>query len=181
MAIISFLTCSLIYNWYIEAYSGNIEQCGFLGNAYITGDAAFQKDRARGEHLLQQSCERSDSFSCYMLGMYYQDGLYVEKDYAKAETFYMKAYYGIGSNSKDAPGKLYELANAYLEQGETDQAMRIFKKTCDWGEMYSCRNLGSRYQVGDGVPKDMEEAKQYLSKGCSIGDQWECDELKWMR
>jgi len=116
-----------------------------------------------------------------MLGMYYQDGLYVERDYAKAETFYTKAYYGNGSNSKDALGELYNLANAYLGQGDTDQALRIFKKACDWGEEFSCRNLGSRYQSGDGVPEDWEKAKQYFSKGCSIGDQWECDQLKWMR
>jgi serine/threonine protein kinase len=181
LAIISFLACSLIYYSYFGAYSGNVGRSEFLGLAYMEGDEGFRKDYARGEHLLQQSCDGGDSLGCYMLGMYYQDGLYVERDYAKAETFYTKAYYGNGSNSKDALGELYNLANAYLGQGDTDQALRIFKKACDWGEEFSCRNLGSRYQSGDGVPEDWEKAKQYFSKGCSIGDQWECDQLKWMR
>jgi serine/threonine protein kinase len=181
VALILFLACSLIFYLYIGAYSGNINQRGILGMAYFNGDDEFQKDRARGEHLLQESCDEGDSQSCIFLGFAYQYGQYVEKDYAKAEAFFIKAY----SGNEDYPKSetLMDYRSLAFDYSGVDMghAVSMFNKACDWGDEQSCVQLGYLYENGTDVPQDMEKAKQYVGKSCSMGNKSACDKFKWMR
>jgi len=47
-------------------------------------------------------------------------------------------------------------------------AVSMFNKACDWGDERSCVQLGYIYENGTDVPQDMEKAKQYFSKSCSM-------------
>jgi hypothetical protein len=51
-------------------------------------------------------------------------------------------------------------------------------KACDGGDAAGCTSLGLLYSEGEGVGKDTEKARQLLIKGCSMGDQTGCDQLK---
>jgi len=182
VAMISFAGCCLILYSYIGAYSGNFGQGANLGEEYLQGDGTFLKDRVRGEYLLRKLCDEGDSQSCYSLGMDYQYGLYVEKDYAKAEILFIKAYNGNGNYPKtDILSDYRLLAYDYLVKEDSAHAVSMFNKACDWGDTESCRELGSIYENGTDVSQDMEKAKQYFSKSCSMGNKSSCDEFKWMR
>jgi serine/threonine protein kinase len=174
IALISILVCILNFYFYIGAYSGNLNQRGSLGMAYFNGDDEFQKDRARGEHLLQESCDEGDSQSCIFLGFAYQYGRYVEKDYAKAEAFFIKAY----SGNEDYPKSetLMDYRSLAFDYSGVDMghAVSMFNKACDWGDELSCVQLGYLYENGTDVPQDLEKAKQIFSKSCSMGYQWTC-------
>jgi hypothetical protein len=34
------------------------------------------------------------------------------------------------------------------------------------------------YRAGHGVPKDLAHGRELLQKGCDMGDQWGCNEVK---
>jgi len=45
------------------------------------------------------------------------------------------------------------------------------------GDPYGLRRMGERYQDGDGVPKDLAKARDYLSQAATAGDPSAADEL----
>ena len=45
------------------------------------------------------------------------------------------------------------------------------------GDPYGLRRMGERYRDGDGVPKDMTVARDYLSRAAAAGDPFAADEL----
>ena len=48
------------------------------------------------------------------------------------------------------------------------------------GDASGCGNLGIVYYQGDGVKKDINAAKNYSKKACSMGVQDGCDNYKMM-
>ncbi len=113
--------------------------------------------------------------------MNYQYGLYVEKDYAKAEAFFIKAYNGNGDYPKSEALMAYRSLAFDYSGVDMGHAVSMFNKACDWGDERSCVQLGYIYENGTDVTQDMEKAKQYFSKSCSMGNKSACDEFKWMR
>ena len=49
---------------------------------------------------------------------------------------------------------------------------------CDQGMYLACVSLGTKYLAGNGVAKDATKARYYLDKGCTMGNQFGCDQLK---
>jgi len=62
--------------------------------------------------------------------------------------------------------------------------MAMYTKACDMKYGLGCTNVGDLYKDGKGVPRDLEKAKPYYEKGCSLGDNEDengddaCDRLK---
>jgi hypothetical protein len=141
----------------------------------------FLKDSVRGENLLRKSCDGGDSLGCRFLGIAYQYGNQVKKDYAKAETFFIKAYSGNEDYPKSETLMDYRsLAFDYCSD-DMPHAVSMFNKACDWGDEQSCVQLGYLYENGTDVPQNLEKSKQYFSKSCSMGNKSACDKFKWMR
>ena len=181
IAMISILICTLNFYFYIGAYSGNIGQSTSLDIEYYEGDGLFLKDSVRGENLLRKSCDGGDSLGCRFLGIAYQYGNQVKKDYAKAETFFIKAYSGNEDYPKSETLMDYRsLAFDYCSD-DMPHAVSMFNKACDWGDEQSCVQLGYLYENGTDVPQNLEKSKQYFSKSCSMGNKSACDKFKWMR
>jgi TPR repeat protein len=55
-----------------------------------------------------------------------------------------------------------------------------YSKACEGGDANGCSFLGDYYRAGIGVAKDPDKARQFLTKGCNMGDQVGCDWLKKM-
>jgi TPR repeat protein len=61
------------------------------------------------------------------------------------------------------------------------EAASLYAKACADGNAVSCSNLGNYYRLGIGVEQDSAKARQFLTKGCGMGNQWGCDRLKEMQ
>jgi len=68
--------------------NGESEACFNLATIYETGDASVQNN-AKALDYYKQACDAGYSLACNNLGILYGDGL--EKDYARAETYFDKA------------------------------------------------------------------------------------------
>lgn len=123
--------------------------------------------------LYDQTCAAGNIYDCDRLGFMYMNGLGVTKDTARAELLETKACDG---------GNPYGCGNlGFLEQTvEQDyaKAFQHYSKACNARHARSCSNLGFLHEGGKGVPVDIGKAKSFYSKGCSLGDQWGCEQNK---
>ena len=58
------------------------------------------------------------------------------------------------------------------------QAMKLFDKACEGGDMRGCASLGGMYYYGDGVEQSYSKALKLLQKACNGGDMISCETLK---
>jgi hypothetical protein len=67
----------------------------------------------------------------------------------------------------------YQAVNLVL-QGRYAQAIPLYQRACDEGEMESCRNLGVIYEQGQGVPRSKWRALELYRKACQGGNTASC-------
>ena len=65
-------------------------------------------------------------------------------------------------------------------QKRYEEAMPLYQKACDGGEMAGCANLGVLYESGNGVPQDFERARVLYQKACDGGEMAGCASLSGM-
>ena len=75
----------------------------------------------------------------------------------------------------------YTIANEYLAgvygENKTNEAIKLYEKTCSISCADSCTGLGLLYFDGIKVDKDLEKSKEFLSNGCELGSQYGCMKL----
>jgi len=64
---------------------------------------------------------------------------------------------------------------------DASRAANFYSRACTLNFPNGCSNLGNLYRQGLGVPKNLVLARQLLTKGCSMGNQFGCDKLKLMQ
>ena len=82
------LVAKMIFFYGQSCDNGESEACFNLATIYETGDASV-KNNAKALEYHNQACDAGYSLACNNLGILYGDGL--EKDYARAETYFDKA------------------------------------------------------------------------------------------
>lgn len=70
-----------------------------------------------------------------------------------------------------------EIANA-KKQAVADKVLKSNQDLADKGDAYGLLRMGERYRDGDGVPKDLTKARDYLTKAAASGSVTAADELK---
>jgi hypothetical protein len=129
---------------------GNAGACNRLGSMNESGEGVA-KDPARAAGLYDQACEGGDINGC-----------------SNEEGHYSKACEGGDANGCSNIDRLLK------------QEFTIYSKACEGGDANGCSFLGDYYRAGIGVAKDPDKARQFLTKGCNMGDQVGCDWLKKM-
>jgi hypothetical protein len=64
------------------------------------------------------------------------------------------------------------------KKAATDKVVKFNQDAADKGDAYGLMRMGERYRDGDGVPKDLAKAKDYLTKAAAAGSPTAADELK---
>jgi len=64
------------------------------------------------------------------------------------------------------------------KQAVTDKVLKNNQDLADKGDPYGLLRMGERYRDGEGVPKDLTKASDYLQKAAAAGDPTAADELK---
>jgi TPR repeat protein len=64
------------------------------------------------------------------------------------------------------------------KQTVVDKVVKYNQDLADKGDEYGLLRMGERYRDGDGVPKDLAKAKDYLTRAAAAGSPTAADELK---
>lgn len=127
-------------------------KCGKCGKARDTLTRLAQNGHAKSQTLL---------------GIFYEEGVGIEKNTAKAISWYEKA---AGKGLREAENRLGHL---YLfgEEAFRDPKKAVFwlEKAADHEVMEAQKDLGSLYLHGDLVTKNHEKAVQYLRRAVGHG------------
>jgi len=147
----------------------NPEDCTNLGIEYLWG-FVLKQDRMKGVELLTKGCDGADPIGCLSLGK-----LYADDNPSKA----------VALLERSCELQLGEgcLASAYAHEYPSAGNMNIaevikwYQKGCDTGNGTSCNNLGTKYLVGIGVPKDELKALELFEKSCTLQESIGCFNL----
>jgi TPR repeat protein len=117
-------------------------------------------------------CEKGAGASCYKLGGMYQAGTSgVEKNGTRAVEFYLKACdRGNALACNDAGAAINGTASA----ADIPRVAELYRKGCTLGDLYACGNLGSLYEQGRGVTKNLAQAVELLNRACTGGAFFSC-------
>lgn len=120
----------------------------------------------------EAACESGYDVGYFNLARCYKNGNGVKEDKNKAIDLYERAYALRGSVSGRSA---LQIGYIYDENGEYEEANEWYKKSGEAGFDWGWYSLGTKYQEGKGVSKDMGKAiecyrKAYELKGDTAGD-----------
>jgi hypothetical protein len=108
--------CSKIFNWFEGRMTDNLIIKYYIGNFYLEG-RGVKKNKEKGIKLIKETEDSEDknikfTENLILLGNWYRDGMYVDKDINKAGELYSKAL-SISNDYDDSVDKLTELIKNY--------------------------------------------------------------------
>lgn len=112
--------------------------------------------------LLQQAADSGSAKSMSQIGLMYQAGQGVRRDFGEAMIWYRKAADTDGRMGLNSIGWLYH--NGWGVNKDDTEALRLFRKAADAGNGIAMTNIGSAYLEGWGVPRDPVEAMKWTQK-----------------
>jgi hypothetical protein len=105
----------------------------------------------------------------FNVGLMYDSGQGVARDYAQAVIWYRKAANQGLAPAQNNLGSLYE--NGQGVARDYAQAMSWFRKAADQGYAVAQSNVGEMYEKGLGVPKDIAQATVWYEKAAELGNE----------
>ncbi|MGA2960939.1 MAG: RodZ domain-containing protein [Candidatus Korobacteraceae bacterium] len=126
---------------------------------------------------LKRRAQQGDSSAQTSLGMKYQNGEGVQKDYAEAARWFRKAAEQGNASGQNNLGVMYLSGRGVAKNNA--EAVHWFHKAADQGSSMGQYNLGVMYRNGRGVPRDDTEALRWYRKAADQGNKFGQDSLGW--
>jgi hypothetical protein len=121
----------------------------------------------RAAQLYRRACDGSHAPACSQLANLYFSGAGVPQDRVIARDLWKRACSG-----GDAYGCIQQANNE-----SPDAAAVLLRRSCDAGSQQACGNLGSAYETGHGVPRDLAIAAALYKRACEGDGYSSCDAL----
>jgi serine/threonine protein kinase/TPR repeat protein len=157
--------------------------CFDLGITFNFGSGVV-KDYPRAATFYSKACSAGNGDGCNSLGQMYFGGLGVNQDYSRAAAYYIKACDAGDSLGCSGAANMYT-DGKFVPEDDSRAAelyatgLSIDSKDCNAGKYMLCTFVADEYENGFyGISKDIEKAKQFYRKGCSMGSKLSCDKLK---
>ena len=110
--------------------------------------------------LFHQLADEGDAEAMFIIGCYYDDGIWIKKSMKKAVEYYQK------SAALNCSGGQYNLGIHYLRgtgiEKNMVKAFELFQKASKQGHIDALFKLSECYREGKGVEKDLMKAKEYF-------------------
>jgi TPR repeat protein len=151
-------------------------ECATLGLRYETGSGVAQ-DFTRAIEYYRAGCKARVVKSCGHLGSILMLRGTTEREYTEAIAPLRVACdsgYPIACSNL---GTAYALGRGGLPKDDR-HALALFVKACDMENAIACTLAGITYIAGTGIPRDTARAFEYLHKGCRLGDDKACQDMK---
>ena len=107
-----------------------------------------------------------DSKRYYDLGLKFDKGQGVTKNYEKAIGFYRMACDGGNALGCNNLGRMYKEYPGTYEKFKNEKAIKFYRMACDGGNALGCNNLGVMFKRGLGTKKDYEKAARFYKMAC---------------
>ena len=133
----------------------------FTISVFAVSDESIQK--------LKEKAQAGDAISQCKLGVHYECGKGVEKNYTEAAFWYRKSAEQGLAVSRAFLGKLY--MNGRGVPKDYVEAVKWFRIAAEQGSDIGQENLGFCYHFGRGVPEDCEMAVKWYTKAAFQGNQ----------
>ena len=128
-------------------------------------------DYEQAAKYIKKAARMGEILAQYSLAEYYEKGIGVQQDYAKAAQLYEKVarsrkpgvFYGMPKTPHCAAayalGRLHE--EGLLPNSSMEEAVKWYKRSAELGEAEACLKLAEMYLEGRGVPQDYLESLHY--------------------
>jgi hypothetical protein len=113
--------------------------------------------------------------ACYTLGVRFQVGEDVPRDYEVARRLFAHACEGGDSYACNGLGRLYE--NGHGVERDAERALALYHRACDAEDWPVCYYIGYLHAHGRLVPEDASIASQYYRRACDHGYENACRAL----
>lgn len=144
------------------ADNGNVEALTKLSNAYEYELFGLKKDKTKIISLTRKAADKGDGYAMYVLGTYYLEGNFIEKNESEARKWFQKA---ADKGNRSAMGTLgLNYLNGDGVPKDYAKAAVWLKKAAVKGDYRSMSAIGMMYYKGQGVAKNYAEAAKWLQQ-----------------
>ena len=144
-----------------------------LSKCYILGIGTEKSEKSAFEYA-KKGMEKDDPESCYLLGYFYEYGTNTKIDYSKAIECYEKA---LALGIENPINVYFYEALCYDNLGKSVKAIEYYKKAVALGSVGAQYNLAMHYLNGDGISRNLVQAKALLKKCVLQNDNQEIKRL----
>jgi len=149
---------------------------GLLGYMYVSGHGVTA-DPQRAFSYFMQSAKMGNGDGMHGVAQCYERGVGVAKNQAEADRWYKEAEaHGTErgpqpTNAKPQPDQAdFDAGATQYRAKNFSGAMTYFRRAADAGNARAQLQVGSQYEVGEGVTRNDAEAVRWYSKAANAGD-----------
>lgn len=114
------------------------------------------------------ACSKGDSVACNRIGILYESGSSVKKNYPKAKQYYKKS-----CETKFEDG-CQNLAQMFSKEKKYHSAFKYYSEGCSFNNGDDCSDLALLFEKGKGVKLNYGQAKKFHKKACDLGNKKSC-------
>lgn len=132
----------------------------------------------------KDNCNEGDPHACFKYAKNTNGSDYVKQKYfSKAWKLYVKRC------NEGYGGVCYEYGNLlrtgqfrdFKLKKDLPEAAKYYVKGCDFGDRLACSNAGLTYDLGNGIPKNINKARGYYKKSCELGYKKGCKQYNTLK
>jgi len=143
---------------------------------YDQGIAAYKSQNfPSAANFWQQACDQGEPKGCAGVGVIFENGKGVTKDFNRALDSYKRACDGNYASGCYSLGLMY--GNGRGVPKDEKRALDFYKSACDGSYAAGCTNAGVQYENGQGVKTDVKGASEFYERGCNAGSTRGCINL----
>ncbi|WP_224104970.1 tetratricopeptide repeat protein [Vreelandella aquamarina] len=136
-----------------------------LGAAYLEG-RGVARDPTQGQQLLLEAAEQGQTGALRLLGEAYLSGEALPLQPERGQALLTQAAQAGDITAMTILGEAY--LNGSLE-GDSSQGIRLISQAAEQGDGYAMVLLGRAYREGNGVTRDLYEARRWLTQAQAAG------------
>lgn len=139
-----------------------------------------RRDRETAFLLFEKLTSRGFKGAAFYLGLYYENGYVVKRDYKEA-----LRYYQLGASTNDAfcynqLGRMYCLGRG-IQKPEPEMGFFYYEQAAKMGDATGLSNMAYAYEVGQGVQQDTIKAIEYYTQAAELGEENAIESLERLR
>ena len=144
------------------------EAVKFLGDMYRQGDNGLLKSEKKAAKIYKRAVELGDIDAMVSLG-----NLYVSRDPKKAMQLYRLA----GADRGSARAQYNLGITLESAAGDLEESLRYYKLSANQGFADAERELGRRWELGNGCARDVDEAARWYKRAAAKGHSMAIQDL----
>ncbi len=127
-----------------------------------------------GDGVFSRACDRSDSVSCFILGLQLEQGVSMPADPVRAASLFERSCATGWARGCGVLGRVYRRGAGV--PADFARAMENYAKGCQGNDAPSCAEAASMYRSGEGVMPNEIAARQLNQRACELGLRSACEQ-----